>query len=75
MLEVPGRRNFCREAHHVGFQRDVDEDRVVLVLYRLEQLCHNRSNRLARALERLADPVRVRRIGNAKGVRDLRRDL
>ena len=70
MLEVPGRRDFSREAHHVSLERDVDEDRVVLVLYLFEQLCHNRSHRLARALPELwtqldfghrlpADPVRV----------------
>ncbi len=75
MLKVPGRSDFRREADHVGFERDVDQDRIVLVLYRLEQLCHHRPYRLARTLERLADPVGVGRIGKAERVRDLRRDL
>ena len=75
MLEVPRGRNLRREADHVSLERDVDENWVVLVLDRLQQLCHDRAHGLACAVEGERDPVRVRRLRDAERVCDLRGDF
>ena len=75
MLEVPRGDDLGGEADHVRLEGDVDEDRVLLVVDGLEQLGHDGPDRLAGALERGGDLVRVGRIRDPERVGNSRSDL
>ena len=71
MLEIPSRGNLRREADHVCLEGDVDNDRIVLMLYRLEELGHDWPDGFTCALEGLIHFLGVRRVRDSECVRDL----